>query len=123
MTLIFNPAKDDLEKVFRDYQEETMKVLWERGDRGATTKDAWIAVNDRLIGKTISRASIILFLNKMVDEGILDYVERTGKGGIHKLYKPKFNQSSFIKHIVRRIFSSLMKDYPKETLEIIKSYK
>jgi len=33
-----------------------------------------------------SRASVINFLNTMVDEGFLDYIEETGKGGYHRVY-------------------------------------
>ncbi len=35
-----------------------------------------------------SRASVILFLNDMVDEGILEYEEKTGKGRYHRVYYP-----------------------------------
>jgi len=30
-----------------------------------------------------SRASLIFFLNDMVEEGVLEYEEKTGKGGYH----------------------------------------
>lgn len=37
--------------------------------------------------RTISRASIIFEMNKMVDMGILTYRSKTGKGGHHKVYR------------------------------------
>jgi len=121
MTLIFNPENVGLSKVFRDYQEEAMKFIWEVGEQGAISKEVWIKVNERLVGKTISRASIINFLNAMVDEGVLDYHEETGKGGYHRVYRPKLDEFSFKRYVAQVTISSLMKDYPEETREVIKS--
>ncbi len=123
MTLIFNPYNDGLAKVFKDWQEEAVKFVWEVGDQGAISREVWLKVNERLVGKTISRASIINFLNAMVDEGILDYDDRTGKGGYHRAYRPKLDEPAFKKHVAQIMISSLMKDYPKETREVIKSTK
>jgi hypothetical protein len=33
LTLIFNPASHGLSKVFRDYQEEALRFIWERNAR------------------------------------------------------------------------------------------
>ncbi len=121
MTLIFNSENDGLSMVFRDYQEEAVRFVWEVGDRGAISKEAWIRVNERLVGKTISRASIINFLNAMVDEGVFDYHEETGKGGYHRVYRPKLDESSFKRYVAQVMISSLMKDFPAETREVIKS--
>jgi len=123
MTLIFNPEKDDLSKIFKDYQEEAVKFIWEVGDRGTISREVWASVNERLVGKTISRASIINFLNAMVDEGVLDYDERTGKGGYHRVYRPKLDESAFKRHLAQVMISSLMKDYLEETREVIGSIK
>ena len=121
MTLMFNPEKGGLSKVFRDYQVEAVKFIWEVGEQGAISREVWETVNERLVGTTISRASIINFLNAMVDEGVLDYEERTGKGGYHRVYRPKLDEPSFKRHLAQVMVSSLMKDYPEETREVIKS--
>ena len=123
MTLIFNPEKDGLSKVFRNYQEEAVKFIWEVGDGGTISREVHAKVNERLVGETISRASIINFLNAMVDEGVLDYHEETGKGGYHRVYRPKLDESSFKRYVTQVIISSLMKDYPEETKEVIMSIK
>ncbi len=121
MTLIFNPENRGLAKVFRDYPEEAVKFIWEVGDQVAISKDVWIKVNERLVEKTISRASIINFLNAMVDEGVLDYHEETGKGGYHRVYRPKLDEASFKLYLAQTVISSLMKDFPAETKEAIRS--
>ena len=120
MTLIFNPDSDGLSKVFRDYQEEALRLVWTKGSEGVISREVWSQVNQNLDGKTISRASIINFLNSLVDEGILDFDERTGKGGYHRVYRPRLEENEFKKYLAETVISSLMKDFPAETKEAIK---
>ena len=122
MTLLFNPDSDGLGKVFRDYQEEALRLVWNRGSEGVISREVWSQVNQNLNGKTISRASIINFLNSLVDEGVLDFDERTGKGGYHRVYRPKLDENEFKKFLAEMVISSLMKDFPKETKEVVKSF-
>ncbi len=120
MTLIFNPKNNGLAKVFRDYQEEAMKYVWKRTNEGTISREVWENVNDRLRDKTISRASIINFLNSMVDEGALSYEERTGKGGFHGVYRPMHCESEFKVFMATMVISSLMRDFPEETRIAVK---
>jgi len=59
--------------VVKDYQEEVLRYLWGLcGD--ASSCEVWVQVNKDLVGTqrgSISRASIINFLNDMVDGGVL----------------------------------------------------
>lgn len=52
-------------------------------------------------GASISRASIINFLNSMVDEGLLDYTEITGKGGHRRIYSASKREQEFWEYIIR----------------------
>ncbi len=122
MTLIFNPDSDGLSKVFRDYQEEALRIVWNRGSEGVISREVWNHVNENLNPRTISRASIINYLNAMVDEGVLDFDERTGKGGYHRVYRPRLDENEFKKYLAETVISSLMKDFPKETKEVIKTF-
>jgi len=82
MTLTFDPAVEGLAKVLKDYQIEALKLVWTKGDNGTISKEVWQHTNNVLKGiRTISRASIINFLNAMVDEGVLNYKVETCKGG------------------------------------------
>ena len=123
MTLIFNPEKDGLYKVFRDYQVEAMRVVWKRGDDGAISREVWSDVNEKLGSRKISRASIINFLNAMVDEAVLGYEEETGKGGYHRVYKPTLNEEEFKRYLAEKLISSLLKDFPAQTREALGEYK
>ena len=121
MTLIFDPAREGLAKVLRDYQVEALKLVWAKGDDGAISKEVWQHANKALTGiRTISRASIINFLNYMVDEGVLNYKEETCKGGSRRIYYPRFDERGFKKHIAKMVITSLIRDFPEETNETLK---
>ena len=114
MTLIFNPEKDGLSKVFRDYQIEALKSVWQNSEKGLNSREAYEYANGK-IDDSISRASIINFLKTMADEGVLNYTERTGKGGYHRVYTPRLNESEFKTHVAQTMVASLLKDFPEET--------
>ena len=96
--------RSGLALVFKDYQEILMKTIWETGSE-YSSRDAWIAVNEELKekGESISRASVINFLNSMVDEKVLDYREETGKGGHRRIYKAAKNEHDFWKHLSHQV--------------------
>jgi hypothetical protein len=123
MDLMFDPKADGLSKVLRDYQEEALRFVWS-SEQGVNSRSVWLHVNEAFGGeKTISRASIINFLNGMVDERVLDYEERSGKGGYHRVYLPRLDESGFKKAMAKSVISSLMRDFPEETNEVLKNYK
>ena len=61
-----------------------------------------------------SRASVIFSLNDMVDDGILEYEEETGKGGYHRVYYPKRNREEFAKHVKKTITDKPKEVFPSE---------
>ena len=80
MSLSIDTGKTDLEMVFKPYQVEALHVLQNQGTEGANSRIVWNTINETL-PSPISRASIINSLNMMVDEEVLSFTERTGKGG------------------------------------------
>ena len=123
MNLTFDPKAEGLSKVLRDYQEEALRFVW-GSEQGVNSRSVWLHVNEAFGGeKTISRASIINFLNGMGDEGVLNYEEKSGKGGYHRVYNPKLDESGFKKAMAQSVISSLMSDFPEETNEILKNNK
>lgn len=54
-----------------------------------------------------SRASVIIFLNAMVEEGVLAYVEASGKGRYHMVYYPKMDKMQFAEHVTKTITDKL----------------
>jgi len=69
---------------------------------------------------TISRASVINFLESMREMGALKGVEKTGKGGYRWIFSLVMDESEFKQHIIRTILESLMRDFPEETVEAVK---
>lgn len=118
MPMVLDPNKSGLEKVLRDYQVEALRAVWENAEEGVTSRDVYRYVNKALEGiKTISRASIINFLNSMCDEGVLTYVEETCKGGMRRKYSPKLSEREFEMKIGRDVIDSLLEDFPEPTVE------
>ena len=98
-----------------------MKLIWAHNGDGMTSREVYDATNVKLGGgKSVSRASIINFLNAMCDEGILDYEEETCKGGMRRKYKKGLDEKGFKKFIASEVLISMMNDFPNETIAAIK---
>ena len=117
MTIVIDPSKEGLEKVLRDYQIEALNIIWNIDNKGMTSREVYQAVNRSLGDNTISRASIINFLNDMCDEGVLKYEEETCKGGTRRKYFTGLDEKGFKKHIAKVVFKSFMRDFPAQTKE------
>jgi len=58
----------------------------------------------------------------ILSKGVLDYEERSGKGGYHRVYFPKMDETGYRKHILREVIESMERDFPEETKEVIKEF-
>ena len=114
MPLTLDSDKNGLEMFFKDWQVASLRYLWSIQPEGANSRAVCENVNESLQG-SISRASIINYLNDMVDEELLTYTETTGKGGHHRIYRIAFNEEEFKAHVAGRIITKLLKEYSKET--------
>ena len=107
--------------VLTDYQELALRHVWSNPERGADTRGTHTAVNKGLAPtRTISRASIINFLNSMAEQGILRYVEKSTKGGMKRVYYPKLDEEGFKLLIAKIIITNLLRDFPEETRQALK---
>jgi predicted transcriptional regulator len=107
--------------ILKDYQKAALRYIWRLGGEGAGSHDVWVQVNEDLKGeRTISRASIINFLNAMVDEGVLNCTETTGKGGHRRIYSMKYDEAGFKQYVTRQVIGNLLRDFPEETRKAIK---
>ena len=125
MWIVFDTKKQGLETLMKDYQKMAMRFLWERGEEGAVSKDAWLHVNKLLMekGRSLYRAVIISFLNDMVDAGVLNYRERKMKGRHHRVYFPAYDEKGFKMHVAKTIISKLFKVWPEATREAIEAHE
>ena len=102
MQIKMDLQKEGLGMFFRDYQIAILQTLWK--NPSMNSRSVWEQVEN------ISRASVINFLNAMVDEGLLNYVTRTGKGGHQRIYSPKFDENGtkeYLKTLVQEKLKTL----------------
>ena len=99
-----------------------MQTLWQLPtDKGGSSRDVWVKTNVGLAGtKTISRASIINFLNAMVDVGVLTFHEITGKGGHRRIYAPMFDEAGTKAYLANMFIQKMYAEWPAATREAIK---
>ena len=119
----FDPLKQGLRKTLKEYEEIGLRYIWNQGDNGASTGKTWKAVNAALgSDKSISRASVIFFLERMANQGVLDYRSATGKGGRRRIYYPIMDERGYKKHLLKTVVESLMRDFPEETKEALSEF-
>jgi hypothetical protein len=110
----YDTAESGLRAVLKDCQELALRAIWATPE-GLGSKAVWDRVNAEFKPNTISRASVINFLEAMREAGVLKGVEKTGKGGHHWIYSPAMNEARFKQYIAKTILESLMRDFPEET--------
>jgi hypothetical protein len=88
MNLQMDMTREGLYMFFKDYQVKALKALW-GSNPGKLSREVWEAVGP----ESISRASIINFLNDCVANDLLKVEFITGKGGHRGLYKPKRSEA------------------------------
>jgi predicted transcriptional regulator len=115
----YDTAESGLRAVLKDYQELALRAIWATPE-GLGSKAVMDRVNAELKPNTISRASVINFLESMRKKGVLKGVERTGKGGHRWVYSPSMNEAEFKQFIAKTILVSLMRNFPEETAEAVK---
>ena len=120
----FDASEQGLRKTLKEYQDIALRYLWSVSVEGAGSGSVWTHVNEVLTerNKSISRASIIFFMNDMVDEGVLSFSKATGKGGWHGVYKPAMDELEYRRHMLRTLISSMMRDFPEETRDVLREF-
>ena len=110
----YDTSEKGLRTILKDYQEIALNAIW-ASKEGLNSRQVWVAVNEKLKPATISRASIINFLEAMREMGVLKGVEVTGKGGHRWIYSTGMNESGFKVFIAETVLGNLMRGFPKET--------
>jgi predicted transcriptional regulator len=118
--IVFDTSQTGFHAVLRGWQLKTLQVVW-NNSKGINSRMVWQKVNQVLEGETISRASVINFLEDMREMGVLTGEEKTGKGGHHWVYSPAVDEEGFKMFIVKKMIASLMESFPEETKEVLKN--
>jgi hypothetical protein len=110
--MIFDMSGEGLLTLFKPYQVALLEHIWELnnpGRNGITSGQAYEFLKSHPDNKF--RASVINFLNEMVEEGVLDY-EKSGKGGYHRINYPKMDREQFAQHVVDTIHKKVTVTFP-----------
>jgi len=109
----FDTNKEGLFTLFKPYQVKLLEHIWELNENEKVGINSSSAHEYLLTtSEKKSRASVIFFLNDLVDDKILDYEERTGKGGHHRVYYPKMDREEFAAYVTETITAKLEKAFP-----------
>lgn len=100
--------KSGLSILFKPYQCYMLEHIWENVDKenpiGSGKAHEFIQTTE----DSKSRGSIIFFLNDMVDEGVLGFHDRTGKGGHHRKYYPLMTKAQLWKHVANLVHTKIV---------------
>ena len=107
---------------FKDWELRVLEYSWSIQPSGANCKEV-LSHLQQTMGEPISRASIINFLNSMVDEGAVEYTEITGKGGHRRIYSAKYDEAGSKRYMAKKIISKLLETWPETTREAIEAIK
>ncbi len=111
--------KNGLEAIFRKWQVPLVEEFF--SGNPMTSGAAYRFLEEKGIKtgqemrKTVSRASVIGSLNGMIDAGLLEYTEDTGKGGHHKVYKMIFNREELAHKLIEVFVNKLLEVFPEES--------
>lgn len=95
-------SKKGLKMFFKDWQLQSLRVLWE-SDKGLLSRGVWERVNEL----RVQPISIIIFLQDMLENGILSGVDGTGKGGHRTRYAAKMSEQEFKQHLAKLVKDKL----------------
>ena len=122
--LKFDPSKPKLRKILKEHEELALRYFWDEKAEEGGSKDVWPNVNERLgEGKSISRATIINFLQAMSERGVLNSRMESGKGGYHGIYSQNMDEKEFQKYVLRTIITSMYEDFPESTREVLRELR
>ena len=98
-----NLDENGLDMFFKEWQVPLIEKLL-TSDVEMKTAEAWEYANERLSeDESISRASVIFFLQDMEGEGLLLSREESGKGGMHSIYWGTMRLAEFYNRTQMRV--------------------
>lgn len=97
-------------KKLQPYKIETLALLF--NETPLKSIDVFLNLEKTMGDKHPSRASVINFLNSLVDNHHVTYEFGTGKGGHHRIYTLKGNRDDF----TTRLQTQLLKEFHEEYL-------
>ncbi len=110
--------RDSLSAIFKDWQVKALALIPNKDIEPIGSKFVWEQTNNYLqkesgnAVQSISRASVINFLEKLRKMDLLKGILATGKGGKRYLYKYHLNRDLFNEQVSAKLIGSLVEEYP-----------
>ncbi len=104
-------SKNGLEKFFKPHEIIILQILWEKPGTIHTSRDIWNEVNTRLKRDTLSRATVINFLDSMSQLGLVEKEVETCRGGRRGLYKINKTEEEIKRLLLIMLYKDVVKDY------------
>ena len=92
--------------LMQDYKKELINKLLET-DQPIGSGDLWRHTKEIMKDEHPSRASVIFFMNHLVDNKYASFKDATGKGGHHRKYYTKLSKGQFVTKIRKDINTTL----------------
>ena len=92
-------------KKLSEYKINIIKAFFENPSN-AKSVEVWDLLQ-KTMEKPPSRASVIKFLNELVEYGYLQFIEKSGKGGYHRVYYLELSSDEFIELIYKNTQAQL----------------
>jgi len=120
MSFRIDTSKKGLEMFFKAWQVHALDHLQEIHPQGANSGTVHRVVSQKT---SISRTSIINFLDHCVDDGMMTYTSTTGRGGHHRVYRLEIPGRGLVDYLVEEVISFLNREFPQETGGVLTQYK
>jgi len=92
------------------YQRDALIHLYEAGS--AKTGEVWRHINRSGAPDPKSRTSVIQFLKAMAEEDLITYVNKSGKGGFHRVYHTIYpSLEALERELVRRLLVKVAEEF------------
>lgn len=98
--------------IFRPYQAGIIDLIY-GAEEPQKSLFFWTGLKANGVSK--SRASVINYLNRLVDLGLIGYESRTGKGGYHRIYRVIMTRSQFEGKIIDMFLAALQTAFPNNS--------
>lgn len=120
--MLFDTDKSGWRSIYPEFTAVSLEKFileYNQGERGfeMSSREAWTHANKVLPSKipgrdSVSRASIIIGLNKLEANGILTSRETTGQGGYHKVYRLAESPDAIEKKLMLKILAAVNDSFP-----------
>lgn len=117
-SISLSTTKDGLSAIFTDWQIKALATIPSIGSKPIGSKTVWEITNKYLreefsdVSLSISRASVVNFLSKLHELGLIAGFLATGKGGKRFNYTFQIDRQYFNSQVSTMLLGAIIEEYP-----------